>query len=89
MTTISKLKREIDAIKARNQRVEADKAWETSWVRKLILAAMTYGVVLSFFLISGLPNPYVNALIPALAFILSTLSLPIFKSIWMNTFYKK
>jgi len=89
MVTLRKLKREIDSIKARNARVETEKAWETSWMRKLILAVMTYGVVVSFFLIAGLPNPFINALVPALAFILSTLSLPIFKVIWLNYFYKK
>ena len=36
---------EINAIKARNNRVEKDKAWETSWIRRICIAILTYFVV--------------------------------------------
>ena len=79
-----KISQEIKAIKKRNKRVELDKAWETSWTRKIILAVLTYAVIVIFFFSAGLPRPFINSIVPALAFVLSTLSLPFFKKIWMN-----
>lgn len=35
-------------IEERNQRVEYDKAWEVSWTRRVIVAAITYVVVAAF-----------------------------------------
>jgi len=34
------LEKEVTDIKARNKRVEADKAWETSWSRKIVIAVL-------------------------------------------------
>ena len=36
------LEKEIKEIKERNKRVETDKAWETSWTRKICIALLTY-----------------------------------------------
>jgi hypothetical protein len=83
------LKREIDSIKKRNKRVESDKAWETSWTRKIIIAGLTYIVIVVFFYFAGLPNPFKNSIVPALAFVLSTLTLPLFKKVWLSSIYKK
>jgi hypothetical protein len=82
-------KKEIDAIKERNARVEIDKAWEVSKTRKIIIAILTYIVIVLFFIVAALPNPFVNALVPTAGFILSTLSLSIFKKIWIKKIYKK
>ncbi|MFC1696889.1 hypothetical protein ACFL1H_01025 [Nanoarchaeota archaeon] len=78
------LEKEIIEIKKRNKKVELDKAWETSLTRKLIIAVLTYFVIVIFFYFANLPNPFVNAIVPALAFVLSTLTMPIFKNIWMK-----
>jgi len=78
------LKEELNRIKERNKRVELDKAWETSLTRKLIVAILTYFVIVIFFYFAGLPKPFVNSIVPALAFVLSTLSLPFFKRIWIG-----
>ena len=32
-------------IESRNARVENDKAWETSWTRKISIAIMTYFII--------------------------------------------
>jgi hypothetical protein len=64
--------------------VEADKAWETSWTRKLVIVVLTYIVIVSFFLVADLPKPFVNAIVPSLAFVLSTLSVGVFKQAWLN-----
>lgn len=81
--------KEVEKLKARNQRVEADKAWETSWTRWGLIVALTYGVVVLFFLAAELPNPFVNAIVPAIGFTLSTLSLSFFKKQWIQSNLKK
>jgi len=78
------IKKEISDIKERNRRVELDKAWETSWTRKIIVVILTYFVIVVFFHFAELPEPFINSIVPALAFILSNLSLPIFKKMWMR-----
>ena len=79
-----KIKQEIKNIQERNKRVELDKAWEISWTRKIIIAVLTYIVIVIFFFSAGLPKPFINSIVPALAFLLSTLTLPIFKKIWID-----
>lgn len=78
------IEHEILKIHERNQRVELDKAWEISWTRKLIVAFLTYAVVVCFFVFAKLPDPFVNSIVPALAFIVSTSVLPLFKKIWLK-----
>ncbi len=89
MPTLEQLQTEIDEIKARNKRVELDKAWEKSWTRKLIVLILTYMVIVIFFLGAKLPEPFINAIVPAIAFVLSTLTVPLFKTWWLNKVYKK
>jgi len=43
--TLRKLQEEINAIKKRNKKVEAEKAWETSILRKLSILILTYSIV--------------------------------------------
>jgi len=47
MTTLEELKKEIDEIKSRNKRVEADKAWETSGTTFVNAIVPTIGFFLS------------------------------------------
>jgi len=70
------MKSEILKIKERNKRVEIDKAWETSNTRRMIIAILTYIVVVIFLFSIDAPNPLLSAFIPAIGFILSTLTLP-------------
>ena len=78
-----------EKIKERNKRVEADKAWEISITRRFIIALMTY-IIISIYLISiNVLNPWLNAIVPTVGFILSTLTLPLFKKFWLNNIYKK
>jgi hypothetical protein len=83
------IEKEILLIKDRNKKVEADKAWETSLFRKILIAVLTYIVVVLFFLAAGLSRPFINPIVPTLGFVLSTLSLPIFKKIWIRNIYRK
>lgn len=83
-TSIEKLQKEIILIKARNKRVEKDKAWETSLFRKILIFILTYIVVVFFFFFAKLPNPFVNAIVPSVAFLLSTISFPLVKNWWIK-----
>jgi len=78
---VEQLKNDIEQIKQRNARVEADKAWETSLFRKILVAILTYIVVVLFFTVAKLPKPLVNATVLTAGFLLSTLSIPFFKKL--------
>ncbi|ELR99672.1 hypothetical protein GLO73106DRAFT_00035240 [Gloeocapsa sp. PCC 73106] len=83
------LEKEIAAIKARNQKVEADKAWETSMFRKIAILIITYTFALILMFLINVKHPYLDALVPTLGFYLSTLSLDFGKKIWLKHFYRK
>ncbi|VVC00065.1 Uncharacterised protein [uncultured archaeon] len=83
------LEEKISSIVERNKRVEADKAWETSKFRRGLIALATYVVVVYFLLLINVPNPFLNALVPTLGFIVSTLSLPFIREWWVKDVYRK
>lgn len=84
MDEIQNLKNEIESLKKRNEKVDADKAWETSGARKVLIAILTYIVIVLFFHFAQLPKPFINAIVPSLGFLLSTFSIPFFKNLWMK-----
>ena len=88
MTSISDLEKEISAIKNRNKRVEIDKAWETSWARKFLLMIFTYLAIGFYLRAININRPWLNAIVPSIGFLLSTLTLPFFKKIWEKYFNK-
>lgn len=89
METISGIKKEIEVLKERNIRVEMHKAWETSLSRKLLLTILTYIIAgITLHTIKN-PSPWTNALIPAIGFFLSTLTLPFIRNLWEKYIYKK
>jgi len=83
MSTIEQLEQRLHEIEVRNKRVEADKAWETSWFRVLSVAAITYVIALGVFHAIGNDHIFRNALVPTIGFFLSTLSLPAIKAWWI------
>ena len=83
------LEEEVQHIKERNRRVEADKAWETSWIRKLVILILTYLVIVIFFFFAGLSRPFVNAVVPSVAFVLSQMTIPLFKKWWLKRVYRR
>ena len=89
MSSLKNLDLEIKTIQERNKRVEVDKAWETSFFRRIIITLMTYLVVVLFFWIIQVPYYWLNALVPTGGFVLSTLSLPFIKKWWIKNFYKR
>ena len=49
MASLKHLEAEINKIRERNKKVEADKAWETSWTRRFLILVLTYIVAVIFF----------------------------------------
>ena len=77
------LEKEIKKIQERNKRVELDKAWETSWTRKICIMILTYIVVIIYsYVIRKYDNIFLSSLVPVIGFTLSTLSLKLVRKIW-------
>ncbi|NOS67001.1 MAG: hypothetical protein HOO67_01385 [Candidatus Peribacteraceae bacterium] len=74
----------LNAVIERNKRVEAEKAWEVSITRRLFVAGLTYITALVTFWFLDQPQFALIALVPALAYVVSTLSLPWMKRRWMK-----
>jgi len=83
------LEERVKKIEQRNAVVECDKAWETSYIRRGLIVVFTYlAIAIYLKYIVGI-DPWINAIVPAVGFLLSTLSLPFFKSLWGRYFFKK
>lgn len=79
------LEKEIKKIQERNKRVELDKAWETSWTRRICIMILTYIVVIIYsYVIKEFDNIFLSSLVPVIGFTLSTLSLKLVRKIWEN-----
>lgn len=74
----------VSAIERRNSSVTLDKAWETSWTRKIGIAALTYLVVLAYLFWISNENPWINAIVPPIGFLLSTLALGWLRQTWQH-----
>ena len=84
MSDFNQIEQEIFRIKERNRRVEIDKKWETSRFRRLLIIIFTY-LAMGFYLsVLRVDRPWLNAIVPALAFMLSTLTLPFFRKAWIK-----
>jgi len=84
MSTLEQLQRDVDTIKRRNARVEADKAWETSALRRVLVALLTYCVAVLLFYALRSPRPWLDAAVPTVGFLLSTLSVSLAKRTWIS-----
>lgn len=79
------LEHEIELIKLRNKRVELDKAWETSWIRRICICILTYIIVVIYsYIIKNFDNIFLSSLVPVIGFTLSTLSLKLIRKVWEN-----
>jgi hypothetical protein len=89
MASDSDLLKRVEKLEARNKRVEADKGWETSWVRRVSIMIMTYAVVVFYLHFVIHINPWVNALVPVIGFFLSTLTISLLKHHWLTRHINK
>lgn len=81
---MASLEERIKVIEERNKKVEIDKKWEQSWTRKILVAIFTYlSIALYLKFIIGV-EPWMNAIVPTVGFLLSTLTFPYFKSLWIQ-----
>lgn len=78
------LERRVAAIEERNRRVEGDKAWERSVARRLVIAVITYLIVLSYGCTMGADRPFLTAVVPTVGFLLSTITVPVIKRYWVQ-----
>lgn len=77
------LEKEIELIKERNKRVEKDKAWETSWTRRICIMILTYIIVVIYsYIVQKYNNIFFSSIVPVIGFTLSTLSLKLVRKIW-------
>lgn len=84
---MEELNRRIETIERRNARVEADKSWETSFTRRGSIVALTYLVVVVYLIVIGNDRPFINAVVPPVGFLLSTLVMHRIKHIWQRKVY--
>ncbi len=78
------IEKRIAAIELRNAKVEADKAWETSVVRRFVIVVATYVTITLFMFVIEAKDPFINAIVPCLGFTLSTLSVGWVKQWWID-----
>lgn len=86
---LQKIEAEINEIKSRNTRVEAEKTWETSFFRITTIALSTYVIALLIMKSIGVKDFILNALVPTVGFVLSTQSLPLVKKWWIEKYISR
>jgi uncharacterized membrane protein YiaA len=86
---IPSLEQRLSAIEARNTKVEAEKAWETSVLRRITICLLTYLIAGFLLYLIGSNAPWFYALIPVAGYFLSTLTLPLCRHAWQRVVYDK
>ena len=81
---VKELEKRIIDIENRNKRVEGDKAWETSTLRKILIIILTYVFAVLYLKIADTTNPFLGAIVPCAGFFLSTQTLSIIKNKWLS-----
>ena len=85
---MKQMEKEIKKISERNKKVEADKAWETSYTRRILIFIFTYLAIGLYLQAISIPQPWLNAIVPSIGFMLSTLTLSFFKKLWIRYAHK-
>lgn len=67
---IKQLEKKIEKIEERNKRVESNKAWETSNLRKILIIILTYIFAVLYLTIADTTNPYFGAVVTCVGFYL-------------------
>ncbi len=83
MAKLNSFEKRLKNVEDRNKRVEIDKAWETSITRRALLVLFTYLAVGFYLQAVKIEKPWLNAIVPSAAFMLSTLTMPFFRKIWL------
>lgn len=86
---LESLELRVAQIEERNKKVEGDKAWEGSWARRALIALFTYFAISLYLSAISIARPWINAIVPTLGFMISTLTMPFFKKMWLNNWRRK
>ena len=78
------IQQRLEFVEQRNTRVEAEKAWEASWYRRLLIMAFTYLIVFTYNAAIGVKAPWFTAVVPTTGFLLSTLTFRWIKRRWIG-----
>jgi len=89
MNTLEELANRVRKIEERNKKVETDKTRETSITRRFLLIVFTYLAIGLYLRAIGISRPWLNAIVPSVGFLLSTLTLPFLKRLWIKYWNKK
>ena len=84
MAKFNSFEKRLKDIEGRNKRVETDKTWETSFTRRGLLTLFTYLAIGFYLQAVNIEKPWLNAIVPSVAFMLSTLAMPLFKKVWVK-----
>lgn len=84
MKEYEELEKRIKQIEERNKKVEGDKAWETSTLRKALIIILTYIFAVLYLKIADTTNPFLGAVVPCAGFFLSTQTLNMIKKEWLK-----
>ena len=80
--TENSLEERVAKLEARNRRVEADKEWENSWLRRGTIMVLIYVTVVFYLNYVLHIDPWVNALVPVIGYFVSTLTITKLKNDW-------
>ncbi len=83
------LEERIKKLEDRNRRVEGDKAWETSWTRRLAIMLMVYATIVFYLHFVIHINPWINGLVPVIGYAVSTFTVGFLKNRWLESQSKK
>lgn len=81
---IKQLEEKIKNIEKRNRKVELDKAWETSLIRKILIIVFTYTFAVLYLKIADTTNPWFGAVVPCAGFYISTQTIKVIKKFWVS-----
>jgi hypothetical protein len=84
MTEHQSLEQRVAKLESRNRRVEADKAWETSWTRRLAIMILVYITIVFYLRFVVHISPWVNGFVPAIGYFVSTFTVSFLKKHWLD-----
>ncbi len=78
------LEKRIAVLESRNKRVDGDKAWETSVMRRFLISVVTFVIIGLYLTWLDVRQPWLHAVVPSVGFLLSTLAIQKVKQLWLK-----
>lgn len=78
------LEHELEFTRNQKRELQLHLAWDRSWTKIVLLTVVTYIVIAFVFYCIGSKKYFVNAIIPSVAYFISTRSLSFVKKIWLQ-----